>query len=405
MRILYVMNYYQHPGGEHEVFEAERTLLETRGNDVWCYTRHNDEIPTMSLVRLAAGTLWNQVSYQELRSEIRTRKPDVAHFHNTFPLVSPAAYYAAHDEGIPVVQTLHNYRLLCPNSLLYRDGHVCEECLTRTLPWPAIIHACYRESRPITAVIAAMLYVHRMLGTWTDKVDLYLALSEFPRDLFIAGGLPAEKIVIKPNFVAPDPGVGSGSGNYALFIGRLSVNKGLDTVLQAWKMARFPWPLKIVGEGPMAQAVADAARTLPHIEVLSRQPRETLISLMKHASVLVCPSVSYEGGPPRAILEAYAVGLPVIGSNLGSMQSCIIPGRTGLHFRSGDAEDLATQVEWVFTHPERLLDMRREARRYFEQNYTADQNYARLMGIYELAIERSTARRDMQKSPDRAAYV
>jgi glycosyltransferase involved in cell wall biosynthesis len=210
MRVLLLHNHYQQPGGEDQVFAAERDLLEAHGHRVLQYTTHNDQLADMGRAGLVKAAVWNGAVYRELRALIRKEKLQVAHFHNTFVLISPAAYYAAQAEGVPVIQTLHNYRLLCPNALFFREGRVCEDCLGKTFPWPGIAHACYRESRPASGTVAAMLTTHRALGTWKRAVDLYIALTGFAREKFIEGGLPSEKIVVKPNFVHPDPGAGEG---------------------------------------------------------------------------------------------------------------------------------------------------------------------------------------------------
>ncbi len=196
MKIALVHNYYQQPGGEDEVFADEGALLEARGHQVVRYTAHNDRIAGMRAPVLAQVTVWNRAVYRELRAFIRKERPAVMHFQNTFPLISPASYYAARAEGVPVVQTLHNYRLLCPNALFFRDGHVCEDCLGKSIPWPGVAHACYRGSRTASGVVASMLSIHRALRTWTEMIDVYVVLSEFARQKFIEGGLPSEKIVV-----------------------------------------------------------------------------------------------------------------------------------------------------------------------------------------------------------------
>ncbi len=246
--MLLLHNRYQQPGGEDQVFAAEGNLLEAHGHQVLRYTRHNDQVTDQNPLALAGATVWNQAVYRELRTLIRRERPQVAHFHNTLPMISPAAYYAARAEGVPVVQTLHNYRLLCPNALFYRDGQVCEDCLGKAVPWPGVVHACYRESRASSGAVATMLTAHRAIGTWKKAVDMYVALTEFARQKFVQGGLPAEKIVVKPNFIEPDPGSGEGRGHYALFVGRLSQEKGVDTLLAAWEQLGEKVPLKIVGD-------------------------------------------------------------------------------------------------------------------------------------------------------------
>ncbi|GAP62436.1 hypothetical protein ARMA_0859 [Ardenticatena maritima] len=320
-----------------------------------------------------------------MRRLIRERKPDVAHFHNTFLMISPAAYYACQEEGVPVVQTLHNYRLICPGALLMREGRVCEECVGRTAPWPSVMHGCWRGSRLQTSVVAAMLMVHRAMKTWSEQVDIYIALTDFARRKFIEGGLPAEKIVVKPNFVDPDPGVGRHEGNYALFVGRLSPEKGMHTLLRAWRMLKDV-PLKIVGDGPLrAEVEAFIGREgLTEVEVLGRKAREDVFCLMQKARVLVFPSECYENFPV-SVAEAFACGLPVIASRLGAIAEIVEDGRTGLLFNPNDPEDLAVTVEWAWTHSEKLAEMGREARRAYEEKYTAERNYALLMDIYAQA--------------------
>lgn len=348
------------------------------------YTAHNDQVAKMSRSALAQATVWNQAVYRELRALIRKEHPQVAHFHNTLPLISPAAYYAARAEGVPVVQTLHNYRLLCPNALFFRKGGVCEDCLGKTFPWPGVVHACYRESRPASGTVAAMLSAHRTLGTWRGAVDLYVALTEFARRKFVEGGLPSEKIVVKPNFVHPDPGIGRARGDYVLFVGRLSEEKGLDTLLAAQEQLGKQVQFKLLGDGPLAPRVAEAARR-QNLEWLGRLPKDRVVDIMKDAQALIFPSVWYEGFP-MVIAEAYAVGLPVIASDLGSMSSLIEHGRTGLRFRPGDPEDLTGQVKWAMTHPAELGRMRQAARAKFESEYTAERNYQLLRETYERII-------------------
>lgn len=389
--MLFLHNHYRQPGGEDQVFAAEGELLEARGHRVSRYVMHNDRAAKMSRAGLLRTTIWNGAVYRELRALIRRERPQVAHFHNTFPLISPAAYYAARAEGVPVVQTLHNYRLLCTNALFFREGRVCEDCLGRKATWPGVAHACYRESRTSSAAVAAMLASHRAAGTWSRAVDMYVALTGFARQKFVQGGLPAEKIATKPNFIEPDPGTGDGRGGYALFVGRLSREKGVETMLAAWERLRTRVPLKIVGDGPLAARVAEAAGRFREVAWLGRQPKDRVLDLMKEARALIFPSVWYEGFP-MVIAEAYAVGLPVVASDLGSMSSLIDHGRTGLRFRPGDPEDLAVQIERISKRPEELAWMRREARAEFEANYTAERNYEMLLEIYQAAAGQAEAR-------------
>lgn len=381
LRVLSVHNRYQIRGGEEEVRDAERSLLETMGHTVDIYEDSNDRVAEMGSMQAAIQTVWSSTAYQALQRQLDQHQYDVMHVHNLFPLISPAAYYAAKEKQIPVIQTLHNYRLLCPNALFFRDGRVCEDCLGKPIPWSGVQHACYRESRAATGAVAAMLATHRFLKTWQQQVDLYIALTEFARKKFIEGGLPSEKIVVKPHFVDPDPGIGQGTGGFALYVGRLSVEKGLDVLLSAWKQLQGKIPLKIVGDGPLSEAVAAASQEMPAVEWLGRLPMQTVYELMGEARMVIVPSKWYETFG-RVVIEAFAKGTPVIVSNLGAIAELVDAGRTGLHFQPGDSGDLATQVEWLISHPIAWATMRQESRREFETKYTAARNYQQLIEIY-----------------------
>lgn len=386
MRILLVHNYYKQPGGEDRVFEAEAHLLETYGHHVLRYTAHNDELDRRSAPALARDTLWNRSVAKALTEICRRERPSVVHFHNTFPLISPAAYHAVRSTGIPTVQTLHNYRILCPAATFFRDGKVCEECLGRQIPWPGVVHACYR-SRTAVATVSAMVTAHRMLRTWKQKVSRYIALTEFARHKFIEGGVPAEQVAVKPNFVAPDPGMGTHQGNYALFVGRLSPEKGIRVLLDAWSHLAGRIPLKIVGDGPLASLLQQSP---PGVEWLGQKTREDVLSLMKGAVLLVFPSEWYETFG-LTIVEAFATGLPVVASRLGSAAELVEDGSTGLHFRAGDATDLAERVNWAVARPSRLVEMGECARREYLDKFTAPQNYRMLTEIYRQVVAEAAA--------------
>ncbi len=385
MRILTIHNYYQQPGGEEQIFNTETTLLEFYGHEVLRYTLDNDQIVGMNPLVLAKNTLWNSSVYQDLRSLIRREKPQVAHFHNTFPLISPAAYYAARDEGVAVVQTLHNYRLLCPNALFFREGRICEDCLGKPLPLPGVVHSCYRDSHSASAMVAATMSFHSLLGTWQNVVDVFIAYSQFAMDKFVQGGLPAKKILFKTNFLYPAPEVGEGKGGYALFVGRLSVEKGLGVMLEAWRQLDGKIPLKILGDGPMAGLVTEAMQEMPEIEWLGRRSLEEVYEVVGNAAFLVFPSEWYETFG-RVAIEAFAKGTPVVASRIGAIAELVDHECTGLLFQPSNPADLAAKIHWLLAHPQELSQMRQKARSEFEAKYTAADNYKRLMEIYQTAL-------------------
>lgn len=384
MRVLLAHNFYQLAGGEDVVFEAEAQMLERFGHEVFRYTVDNDAITHMSSWRSGINTLWNRKTYREIAALCRERKPDVAHFHNTFPLMSPSVYYSARRCGVPVVQTLHNFRLVCPNGLFFRDGHVCEDCLGKLLSLPAVRYCCYRGSRAASAVTAEMLAFHRLRGTWTRQIDAYIALTDFGKGKFVEGGLPANKVYVKPHFLAEDPGEGAGDGGFALFAGRLAPEKGLGVLLDAWRSVGARMPLKIVGTGPLEESVGSRAAEIDGVEVLGHVERDSVAELMKSASCLVFPSLAYEGFG-LSIIEALAVGLPVIASSHGSGAGLIQDGVTGMLIRCGDAADLAAKVSRAIDEPSLLRGMRPACRQAFLDRFTADSNHEMLMDIYEAA--------------------
>ncbi len=385
MKVFLLHNFYQQIGGEDLVFAEEGQLLESRGHEVIRYRAHNDQVDAVSKIALAAKTIWNPRAYSEVRRLIRRERPQVVHVHNTLPLLSASVYYAARAEGLPVVQTLHNYRLMCPGSLCFRDGRICTDCVGRTVPLPAVRHACYRGSRTTTAAVATMLSVHRMLGTWQQQIDVYITPTSFARDLFVQAGLPAQKLVVKPNFVDPDPGPGSGAGGYALFVGRLSVEKGIQTMLDAWRIVGHQVPLHIVGDGPMSDVVAGATSNIPGVRWLRRRNREEILALLRDATCLIFPSDWYETFG-RVIVEAFAAATPVIAAGHGAAAELVRDEVTGHHFRPGDPSELAAKVVLLHSAPAMQARMRAAARREFETLYTADINYRSLMTIYDRAM-------------------
>ncbi|WP_296750625.1 glycosyltransferase family 4 protein [Thiobacillus sp.] len=388
MRILLIHNAYQHRGGEDAVVESEIALLRSHGHEVDTWFRSNDDVAGMSSLSLARTTLWSDRTPQELGERIRSFRPDVIHAHNTFPLISPSLYWAAARAGVPVVQTLHNFRLMCLNALFLREGKVCEDCMGQ-LPWRGVARACYRGSHAASAALAGMLTLHRGLGTYRNKVARYIALNEFCRGKFIAGGLPAERVVVKPNFVdwndkqrlypnPPPERVGVRRG--LLFVGRLSVEKGIATLVGALR-ALPDADLRVAGGGPEA-GLFDG---LAGVTRLGSQPSEVVRGEMGRALALVVPSIWYENFP-RTIVEAFACGLPVIASRIGALADIVRDGETGLLFDPGNPHDLADKMAWALANPERMAEMGRMARAQYKAEFSADVNYQRLMEIYDGAL-------------------
>ncbi|MBD2166684.1 glycosyltransferase family 4 protein [Calothrix membranacea FACHB-236] len=384
MQILSVHNKYLIRGGEDESQGLERQILQENGHHVDFYEEDNIRVKSIPPVQMALRTVWSTEAYQIVKKLLQNSTYNIVHIQNFFPLISPSVYYAAKEQGVPIVQTLRNYRLLCPNGLFFRDGQVCEDCLGKFIPYPGIMHNCYRDSKMATGTVATMLTWHRAMQTWTQMVDIYITLTEFARQKMIQGGLPAHKIVVKPNFVHPDPGVGEGRGGYALFVGRLSEEKGLDTLLAAWEKLDGKIPLKIIGDGPLSAEVIAATKRIPQVEWLGRRPMSEVHALMGEAMFLVFPSKWYETFG-RVAVEAFAKGTPVIAANIGAIAELVDSGRTGLHFRPGDAEDLTAKVELVLANSSMLSQMRQEARSEFEAKYTAQKNYQQLINIYAKA--------------------
>ncbi len=386
MRVLLAHNFYRSsaPSGEDEVVRSEHQLLADNGFEVIPFTRHNDTLGAGALGALGAAfsNAWSFATVDALRRLIAEHRPDVAHFHNTFPQISPAAYAVCREAGVPVVQTLHNYRMFCANGLLNRAGEPCERCVGRNA-LPALKHACYRGSRVATLGMVLGSTLHRARGTYQTQVDRYIVLTEFARRRFIAHGLPAERISIRGNSLTHDPGAGAGGGHYALYVGRLTAEKGVSTLIRAWR-TMSGIPLRIAGDGDLRAALEHEARGLP-IEFLGRVSAERVIGLMKESAMLVVPSECYEGFP-RVIVEAFATGTPVIAADIGGLGELINEGVDGLKFRSGSAEGLAAAALRLWEAPEMRDRQRIANRRRFEREYSPSAGLTSLQRIYRQAL-------------------
>ena len=385
MKVLLGHNYYRTsaPSGEDAVVVNERQLLERRGIEVVPFEKNNDDIDDSSLgkrVRLALDTSWSQKSYNELRGVIRRTRPDVAHFHNTFPQISPSAYAACKNSGVPVVQTLHNYRMVCAGALLMRDGKPCEDCLGGNL-LPALQYRCYRGSLPATSAIVWMIARNRARGVYDEMVNTYIALSAFAAGKLAAGGLPAQRIVVKPNFLPDPPPPGSGRGGYAVYVGRLSEEKGVRTLISAWRLIKN-LPLVVVGDGPLrAELELRVKEQALNVSFVGFQTKTEVLRLIGEAVLQVIPSECYENFP-LVVLEAFACGTPVLASRLGSLDEIVEEGISGYKFEPSNPHDLADKVHQLTAVPDRLLSLRNAVRQMLLNHYSADANFTRLMEIY-----------------------
>jgi len=386
MNILQIHNYYLFPGGEDVVLKNEYELLTSKKHTVLQYLKNNSEIANYSSFqkgKLFFDTSYSKKSYREILELLKAEKPDVVHVHNTLPLITPAVYYACSELNIPVVQTLHNYRLLCSNAYLFRNGKVCEECLGKSL-YHSVKYGCYRYSRIQTFVLARMVEKHRKLSTWNTRIDAYIALTNFSKRKFVEGGLPENKICVKPNFHLESFEVNYNIQNHFLFAGRLDITKGITVLIDSQRMIGNEIKIYIAGDGPNKEEIISSQSST--FTYLGQIPNKNLVEKIKNSIALVFPSIWYEG-MPMTIVEAFACGKPVIASNLGAMAEIIEDGRTGLLFKPGDSEDLAEKINWANEHKEEMRQMGINARKEYEEKYTAEKNYKILMDIYEKAIE------------------
>ena len=390
--VLVIHNRYRQPGGEDTVVRAEVTLLRRQGHRVTEYVRDNAEIETLSPLSKAAlmlSTTWNLQAYAELRRLIRAERPEVVHCHNLLPLISPAAYYACRAEGVPVVQTLHNFRLRCPAGTLFRQQAACQDCAGAL--GRAVMRGCYRNSRIQTAAVALMLGTHRALGTWRHAVDAYSVPSRFCLERMVAGGVPRHKIDLRPNFLLDDPGPRNGGGEYAVFVGRLCVEKGIRQLLWAWRRLRRI-PLVIVGDGPLrgeAEKYIDR-KGMENVRFTGALSATETLARMKGARFLVFPSVGYETFG-MTVLEAAACGVATVATRLGAIPELVDEGKMGLLFDPHNTDEFVEKTAWAWAHPVRVNEMGAAARRRYLQHYSAANGYDELMGIYGLAMAESGA--------------
>lgn len=392
--VLVGHNRHQWPGGDDAVADLDASLLVDHGHRVVRFDRHNDEIEAygrLATAALAGRVVWSPRAAREVARVVAEERPDLAHFHNVLPLLSPSVLRACRRAGLPVVQTLHDFRLApCISPFLFRDGGVCEECVGGRVPWAGIRHRCYRDSTAQSAAAAAAVGIHRVLGTWIDAVDVFVALSEFSRDVLLRGGLPPDRVVVRGNFadhVATEPDLTSGTPrDYALYVGRLSAEKGVAALVEA--VTGTGVPLKVVGDGPARDEITQlvAGRPEANVELVGAVARRDVAGLMAGARFVVVPSICYENFPV-VLAEAFAAGTPAIASRIGGIPGIVDDGRTGVLVSPGDVLALRDAIVAAWSNADETAEMGRRARREHAARMAPEPAYERLIEVYELAID------------------
>lgn len=395
MRILFVhTKYFTSEGGEDSALESEIELMSNKGNEVRLLIFDNATVINGVAGKLKAGisSIYNIESAKRIENEINDFKPDIVHVHNFFFTASPSILIQASKQKIPVVVTLHNFRLICTNTLLLRNNKVCELCISHTFPWYGVKYKCYHDSAAQSAMVGAMSAIHKWIGTWRNKVDVFITPSNFSRNKLLGSSLkvPSEKIKIKYNFVA-DPGQGSPTTreDFFVFVGRLSPEKGIETLLNSFSSLGSE-KILIAGDGPQKEMLIEKYKAYKNIIFLGRKNRNEVFELMKRAKALVFPSICYEN-LPLTIAEAFATGTPVIGSKLGAMEEMITHGYNGLHFEAGNSVKLKESIALFHSYIQRKdFSLYSNARSSYLENYHPDKCYNDVMKIYKSVINKQS---------------
>jgi glycosyltransferase involved in cell wall biosynthesis len=359
--------------------------VKAHGHSVLALEQKNSRSTSLSLALYGSLAAWNPLSYTTLRRLFLEFRPNVVHVHNVVPKLTPAVYHAAQAAGSVVVQTLHNYRLICPSGILYRNGQVCEACLGLTIKWPSITNSCYRGSAAQSAAISTMLTVNSAIGTYRNAIDLYIAPTGFVKRKHVEAGFPEDKIIVKPHFLMTAPCVGAGEGDFALYVGRLSEEKGLRVLLRTWRDYDIPIKLRIVGDGPLRNEVKALAADNGRVIYDGALDWDRAQRAMASAKILVVPSLWYETFG-LVVMEALSVGTPVIASAIGALSEMVHEGNGGTLFEPGNPEALAKALKAVLDDATGLKERRKRARRFFESHYSSESNYEQMMHAYEQAL-------------------
>ncbi len=397
MKILLVHNFYGSaaPSGENSAYRAEAVLLQNRGHSVTEFNRNSDEILQQKFfgtLKGAMSAVWNPFSLRALKRTLQETKPDIVHVHNTFPLLSPSVLYAPQELNIPTVMTMHNYRIGCSAGTAVRKDQACTLCLDKKSVTPALRYGCYRESRIATLPVSAMIAFHNARDTWRNTIDAFITLTDFQKETMIRFGIPSGSLFVKPQFLEhpPRPILWKERDNKAIFVGRLYAAKGIHVLVEAWKrMGKGAMHLEVVGDGPMrAQLVRSTQESgaSDSVSFLGNVSREEAMTRISKAKLLIIPSLCLEGFP-MVVQEAFALGVPVAASNIGSLPYLIADDKNGKLFIPGDAGDILSCMKGMLADDKKLRTLGENARREFDEKYTAEKNYSTLMAIYGAAAE------------------
>ena len=389
MKILIIHNHYLERGGEDEVVDAEIELLREHGHEVILYEKSNKYIEKLSFIKkfifIFFELNFSKIVYKEIKEIVKKHKPDVAHIHNIFFRITPSVYFALKQSNVPVVQSLHNYRLFCLRGTFYKDGLVCEKCSGRRL-FKGVINLCWRNSRVSSFFLARLLYKKI---NFLKNVDSFIVTSKFSKDKFVQLGLESSKLYLKTNFLSIGSEAEDQNHNYALFLGRLVDYKGLETLMAAFDNIK-EYNLKIIGDGPLRDKVVDFALSHKNVEYLGRIDREFVLTAIKNSSFLIFPSECYEN-MPLVIMESFSFSKPVLASNLGAIREFVIDGVNGVLFEPGNAVDLASKVEYLFSHNQERLVLGKNARVVYHEQFNRESNYHVLINIYEKTTKANKA--------------
>jgi len=386
MKILQIHNQYTKKGGEDTTVANEKNLLLVKSHQVEQLFFDNGRIKGIEKMKILYKSIYNQNSTKILRDKIQDFRPDIIHIHNLFYVASPAILYEAQKNKIPVVLTIHNFRLICSGSLLLRNGQVCELCTQKVFPFSGIKHKCFQNSALKTAQLTFTTGIHKILGTWRNKVDAYITLTDFVKKKLFQSSLqlPESKVFVKPNFTE-DKGWASAESrdNFFLYVGRLSHEKGIRTLLEASKQIDFH--LEIIGDGEMRQMVQAFAQQNPNIIYHGFQGQDFILQKMKSCKALLFPSICYEG-MPLTLLEAFSTGTPAIISDIDNLNEMVQHQFNGLHFKTGSSEDLAEKIHYFQQNT--TAHYYENARKTYEEKYNPEKNYLRLLEIYNRVLNK-----------------